>query len=211
MITLPVALRAPKEKPAALRKRGVVPAVVYGPARPPLSIAIDGKVFTKMFKAAGESTIISLSGLATPVGALVKEVLFDPVSGRVMHVDFYAVEQNKSITADIPLRLVGEAPAVKRGGIVNHVLHEVSVSCLPVNLPNRIDVDISGLENIDDQLHVSDIAIPAGVTVETPAGEVVVVIGEPAKEEEMPPAPIDMSAIAVEKKGKAEEEREIAT
>ncbi len=184
----------------------MLPGVVYGPTREPLSITLTKKEFDKVFKTAGESTIIELTGLGTPVSVLVKEVDFAPTKGGVRHVDFYALEMNKEITATVPLHFIGESPAEKAGGVVNRVLHEIEVTCMPVNLPSHIDVDISTLENIGDQFHISDLAIPKGVAVDTGAEEVVVVIGEPAEEEEVPVEPVDMSAIEVEKKGKTEEE-----
>lgn len=205
-LTLAAEKRGNEKSAHVLRAAGMLPGVVYGPTREPLSITLTKKEFDKVFKTAGESTIIELTGLGTPVSVLVKEVDFAPTKGGVRHVDFYALEMNKEITATVPLHFIGESPAEKAGGVVNRVLHEIEVTCMPVNLPSHIDVDISTLENIGDQFHISDLAIPKGVAVDTGAEEVVVVIGEPAEEEEVPVEPVDMSAIEVEKKGKTEEE-----
>jgi large subunit ribosomal protein L25 len=205
-VTLNATPRSGEKSAKALLRNGFLPGVVYGPQQPATAIALSKKEFDKIFKTAGESTIIELSGLGRPFSVLVKEVDFAPTKGGVRHVDFYAVDMTQEITASVPLHFVGEVPAEKAGGVVNRVLHEIEVTCMPKDLPSHIDVDVSGLQNIDDQLHVSDLVIPKDVTVETGLEEVVIVVGEPAKEEE--PAAVeavDMSTIEVEKKGKAEE------
>lgn len=207
-VSLNVTSRDASKKAAQLRKEGMIPGVVYGPKQEPVLVGIEKKVFDKVFKQAGESTVLELTGLAKPVEALVKEVAFDPMKGGIVHVDFYAIEQGKEITATIPLHFIGEAPASKLGAVLNKVLHEVEVTCMPAKLPSHIDVDVSVLQNIEDQLHVSDLIVPSGVKIEADADDVVIIAGAPAEEEVEPVAPVDMSAIEVEKKGKTEEEPE---
>jgi large subunit ribosomal protein L25 len=204
-VTLHAEKRALTKKAKILRAEGLLPGVVYGPAREPLPVALDKKSFDKVFKTAGESTIIQLAGLGTPVSVLVKDVTFAATKGGIMHVDFYAVDMKQEITATIPLHFMGEAPAEKLGGVVNRVLHDVEVTCLPSDLPSHLDVDLSGLANIHDMIHVRDLPVGTGVTIETGADEIVVVVGEPATEEIAPVTAVDMSAIAVEKKGKDED------
>ncbi len=205
-VTLTAEKRTLTKKAKSLRAQGMLPGVVYGPKQEPMPVVLNKKDFDKVFKDAGESTIIELAGLGAPVSVLVKDVDFAATKGGIMHVDFYAVNMKEKITTMVPLELVGEAPAVKGGGIVNHVLHEIEITCMPGDLPSHLDVDISGLANIHDMIHVSDLKIGKGIEVETGAEEIVVIIGEPAEEEETPVAAVDMSAIAVEKKGKTEEE-----
>lgn len=205
-VTLTAEKRSLQKKAKSLRAQGLLPGVVYGPKQEPMPVALVKKDFDKVFKDAGESTIIELAGLGAPVSVLVKDVDFAATKGGIQHVDFYAVNMKEKITTMVPLELVGEAPAVKAGGIVNHVLHEIEVTCMPGDLPSHIDVDISGLANIHDMIHVSDLKLAKGIEVETGAEETVVIIGEPAEEEEIPVAAVDMSAIEVEKKGKTEEE-----
>jgi large subunit ribosomal protein L25 len=204
-VTLSAEKRPAGKNAKALRHRGMLPGIVYGPKQSPLPVVLSKKDFDKVFKTAGESTIIELAGLGQPLSVLVKEVDFAPTKGGIQHVDFYAVDMKQSITATIPLEFLGEAPAEKAGGVLNRVLHEIEVTCMPANLPAHIDVDLSGLVNIHDMIHVSDLVIPAGVAVETGAEEIVVIVGEPAEEEVAPVAEVDMSAIEVEKKGKTEE------
>lgn len=205
-VTLDVEKRDIKKKAKALRAAGVLPGVVYGPKQEALPVALNKKQFEKVFAAAGESTVIELEGLGAVVSVLVKEVEFSPTRGGIQHVDFYAIEMGKKITAMIQLEFIGEAPATKQGGVLNRVLHEIEVTCMPSDLPPHIDVDLGVLNNIGDQLHVSDLVIGKGVEVETGADEMVVLVGEPVEEEVDVPVAVDMDAIEVEKKGKTEEE-----
>lgn len=205
-VTLSAEKREVKKTTKELLTEGLMPGVVYGPKQAATSIVLVKKEFDKVFKEAGESMIIDLTGVAAaPLQVLVKEVVFAPTKGGIVHVDFYAIEKGKKITATIPLNIIGESEAVKTGGVVNQVLHEIEVECMPADLPAHIDVDISGLAKVDDQLHVSDIKVGRGVEVLTEADEVVVVIGGQSEEEEEAAAPVDLSAIEVEKKGKTEE------
>lgn len=205
-VTLSAEKREVSKKTKALLAEGLMPGVVYGPKQPAMAVSLSKKEFDRVFKEAGESTIIELSGVAAaPMQVLVKEVVFAPTKGGIVHVDFYAIEKGKKITATIPLHLMGEAPAAKAGGVINHVLHEVEVECMPNDLPSHIDVDISGLAAIEDRLLVSDLKVGRGVEILTGAEEVVVVVGEPAAEEEAEPV-ADLSTIEVEQKGKTEEQ-----
>ncbi|MCA9361890.1 50S ribosomal protein L25 [Candidatus Kaiserbacteria bacterium] len=206
-MTLAVTMRDDSVTLDTLRANGSVPAVIYGPKQEPTKIQLDEKAFDKARKDAGEATIIALSGLDKPVEVLIKEVDFNPVKQRVTHVDFYAVDKDMTITAHVPLHFIGEAPVEdSRAGTVTKVHHEVEVSCKPADLPSHIDVDLSVLKEVSDKIHVSDLKLPAGVTIELEAEESVAVVSAakqtPAGEESM--EPIDMSAIEVEKKGKEE-------
>lgn len=204
--SLTVEARAERgKKLGALRAQGKLPAVVYGPKEAATPLSIDRIAFEKVLKEAGESSIITLKGLDTPKDVLVHDVSFDAARGGVTHVDFYAIEAGKEITIHVPLEFIGEAPALKQGGTLTKVLHEIEVTCVPANLPQHIDVDISVLDTADKQIHVKDLVIPAGVTVENDPEDVIALIQEVEEETEEAPAAIDMSAIEVEKKGKTEE------
>ena len=187
---------------AALRKEGKIPAVVYGPKEPATAITLDRIQFEKIFKQAGESSIITPPGLNGAKEVLVHDVAFDPTVGGIMHVDFYAIEAGKEITVDVPLVFVGEAPALKLGGTLTKVLHEVAVTCAPSALPKEIDV--SSLDDFEKQIHVKDLVLPKGVKAENDPEDVVALV-QAVKEESEEVAAIDMSAIEVEKKGKTEE------
>lgn len=189
---------------AALRKAGTLPAVVYGPKEKAVSVSLSRAEFEKAFKEAGESTVIVLSGIGDDKEVLVQDIAHDPVLGTPLHVDFYAIEKGKKVTVHVPLEFVGEAPAIKKGAVLTKVLHELEVEAMPKDLPHEITVDVSGLAEIDDALTVADITAPDGVEIQNAPDETVVVASEVEEESEEDVAPIDMSAIEVEEKGKKE-------
>lgn len=194
-ITLQVTKRDKTKSAKAVRQALMLPAVVYGPKQPTESITMEKGVFEKLFKTAGESTIIQLTGLEKPIDVLVHSVDFSPTQGGIMHVDFYAVEKGKAITAHVGLEFVGESEVEKKGGLISKILHEVEVTCMPEVLPAHITVDISILTAFDQKIHVSDLVVPKGVVIENQAEEVVVLAAAPRIEivsDEMPveePAP----------------------
>ena len=189
-----------------LRGAGKLPAVMYGPKETATPLTIDRATFEKLFKQAGESSVIVLEGLAKPKEVLVHEVAFDPLKGGITHVDFYAIEAGKEITVAIPLEFVGEAPAVKLGGTLTKVLYEVEVTCMPAKLPQHLTVDVSALVDFETQIHVKDLEIPNGVKIENEPEDVVALVQEVKEEVIEEPVAVDMSAIEVEKKGKDETE-----
>jgi len=196
------------KKLAQLRDAGKLPAVMYGPKEASTLLTVDRVAFEKLFKQTGESSVIVLEGLGSSKEVLVHEVAFDALRGGVTHVDFYALEAGKEITVDVPLTFVGEAPALKLGGNLTKVLHEVEVTCTPTNLPKEIIVDVSVLDDFEKQIHVSDLVVPKGVVIENDGTEVVALVQAVAEEKEAETV-IDMSAIEVEKKGKTEEPEEV--
>ncbi|MHB8860697.1 MAG: 50S ribosomal protein L25 [Minisyncoccota bacterium] len=205
MLTLPVQKR---DKDAgtlsALRKTGMIPAVVYGAHHASTPIAIDAKVFAKVLREAGEATIVSLTGLGAAVPSLIHEVNFEPVTSLPRHVDFYAVTKGEKVEVAIPLAFIGESAAVEAGANLVKVLHEIEVEADPMNLPHAIEVDLSLLQVVDDQIHAKDLVLPAGVELVTDPEDVVVLVQE-VIEEKAEEAAADISAIKVEKKGKEEE------
>ena len=195
------------KKLAQLRDAGKLPAVMYGPKEASTLLTVDRVALEKLFKLAGESSVIVLEGLAGSKEVLVHDVAFDALRGGITHVDFYALEAGKEITVDVPLTFVGEAPALKLGGNLTKVLHEVEVTCTPANLPKEFIVDVSVLDDFEKQIHVSDLAVPKGVVIENDVTEVIALVQAVAEEKEVETT-IDMSAIEVEKKGKTEEPEE---
>jgi large subunit ribosomal protein L25 len=189
-----------------LREEGKLPAVVYGPKHEPMGIMLDKGVFERLLKTAGESTVITLEGAGEEIEVLVHEVSFNPAKGGVEHVDFYAIEKGKEITVHVPLEFIGEAPATKTGGSLTKVLHEIEITCKPNALPQHIEVDVTGLDNFEKQIHVKDLTIPAGVKVNTNLDDVVAMVQEVKDEPEPEATPVDMDAIEVEEKGKGEAE-----
>lgn len=208
-ISLVIAKRDQSQKNESLRTAGNVPANVYGPKQEPVNITVEAKALSKVLEAAGESTIVQLTGLEEPVDVLIQEVDFDPVKQAVRHVDFYAIERGKDITTDVPLEFVGLAPAEKNGiGSVTKALHSVEVTCRPSNLPSEIVVDLSSLVDEDSKISVADLTVPEGVVIENDPEDTVAVVSLAKEEVEEEVGTIDMSAIEVEEKGKASEEEE---
>lgn len=191
---------------ASVRKNGNVPGIVYGPKQEPINIETDKVQFEKTLHTAGESTIITLKGLDKDIEVLVHDVAFDAAKGGVEHVDFYAIERGKELTTHVPLEFVGEAPGIKGGASVNKTLTELEITCRPSVLPAHITVDLTVLVDSESQIHVKDLNIPAGVKVEHDPEQIVVNITEARAEESDEVGEVDMDAIEVEEKGKAEPE-----
>ena len=173
---------------AAARAAGQVPAVVYGPKQEPIAIAVDKGTLVKTFEEAGESTIVTLTGLDQEIETLVHDVAFDAARGGVEHADFYAIERGKELTTNVALEFIGEAPVTKGGATVNKVLHEVEVTCRPSALPSQIEVDLSVLVDEESHITVADLNVPEGVTIEDEPEALVANVAA-AREEEPEEAP----------------------
>ena len=205
MLTLTVEKR--KEDGArapALRRAGMVPAVVYGAHYASTPIAISASAFEKVLREAGEAAIVLLAGLGAPLPTLIREVDLDPLTNRPRHIDFYAVTKGEKVEVAIPLVFVGVSPAVEAGANLLKVLHEVEVEADPMNLPHDIAVDLSVLKVIGDQIRVQDLSLPAGVELTGEPEEVVALVQEVVEEKEETAVPADIASIEVEKKGKEE-------
>ena len=213
-ITLSVTERDESTTVDTLRNNGSVPAVVYGPKQEPISIVLEAKIFDKVRKEAGESTIVELTGLKEPIEVLIKDIDFNPVRKEVIHVDFYAIERGKEMTTTVALEFVGEAPVeASNAGSVTKVLHEIEVTCMPSVLPGHIEVDLSGLVEVHHKIHVKDLKVVEGVTMNVDPEDAVVVVSaakQEVEEDEEASAEVDMDSIEVEKKGKEESEEDAA-
>ena len=194
---------------SSLRAAGLIPAVVYGAHQEATPISVDAKVFAKVLGEAGEATIVSLSGLGAALPTLIHDIDRDPVSGRPLHVDFYAVTKGEKVQVAIPLSFVGESAAVEAGANLVKVLHEIEVKADPMNLPHAIEADIALLKEVDDQIHAKDLALPKGVELAVEPEEVVALV-QAVVEEKEEAAAADIAAIEVEKKGKEEAAPEAA-
>lgn len=203
MITLEAKQRS--ASPDALRAQDMIPAVYYGSGKDAVSIAVPARDFVKVLKEAGETTAVILTIGAEKISTLIHDTQRNPVDGSVMHVDFLVIDMKKEIEVAVPLEFTGTAEAEKNGlGTLVKVLHEVHVSALPTDLPHNLEVDVTGINTLDDQIHVSDITLPKGVTMITEGEEVVALVAPFAEEKEE--VAVDLSAIEVEKKGKQDEE-----
>ncbi len=209
MFTLNVSKRNIKAPLKELRKSGFVPAVFYGAKEQSCCIAVKETDFIKVWKEAGESSVVVLKDSDGEYESLIHDVQKDPVSGKLVHVDFYILEKGKKVSVKVPLEFIGVSDAVKAlGGTLVKVMHEIEVEATPANLPHDIKVDISKLVTFDDQIHVSDLVLPNGVELEhgVNPNDVVALATPPKEETEEAPSVLDLDSIEVEKKGKKEEE-----
>ncbi len=169
-----------------LRNAGTLPAVLYGHNVATTQIELKERDFAKAFKVAGESTIIDLvvDGQSKPV--LIHDVQRHYLKDNPIHVDFYAVNMSEKLKVHVPIHFVGEAGAVKTlGGTLVKNLSEVEVECLPSDIPQNFEVDISSLNTFEDVVRVSNLKAGNDVTILTPAEEVIVTVAPPRTEEEM--------------------------
>jgi large subunit ribosomal protein L25 len=209
MFTIKAKKREAGAKLDTLRKGGEIPAVFYGAGKTTTSITLSNVEFKKIWRDAGESSAVQIGMGTESIDALIHDVQVDPVTDEPVHVDFLAIDMKKKIKVNVELEFVGVSNAVKTGlGNLVKVLHEVEVEALPSNLPHNLEVDISTLETLENQIFVSDIKVPAGVEIITPGEEVVASIVAQVEEKEEESAPVDLSAIEVEKKGKKDKEGE---
>jgi large subunit ribosomal protein L25 len=206
--------RSKTDRLAIVRSNGMVPGVVYGARVENQMISVSSVEFEKILKVAGESSTIVLeiegdkkTGTSQKIDVLIHDMQVDPVKGFPIHVDFLAVDMNKPIEVTIPVEFIGTAIAEKNSlGVLVKVMHEIEIEALPKDLPHNVVVDVSTLAVLDDQIHISDIKLPKGVTMKTPMDEVIALIA-PIKEEKEEETVVDLSSIEVEKKGKKEEEQ----
>ncbi len=210
MLTLKTEIRDIHTKPEAVRKAGKVPAVFYGKKEASTPISVPKIDFLKVWKKAGESSVVTLE---TPTGSkesLIQDVDLDPITGIPRHADFYVFEKGHKVEVELPLEFSGVSPAIKDlGGMLVKVLYELKVKAMPKDLPHDINIDISSLINFGDQILAKDIVLPTGVELRESPEEVIALVSAPREEkEEEVAAPIDLSAIEVEKKGKEESEEE---
>jgi len=209
MFAIKAKARDIKEKLDNLRKGGEIPAVFYGAGKDSTSIAVPVVEFKKIWREAGESSAIKLSTPGGDVDVLIHEVQVDPITSEPIHIDFLAIDMKKKIRVGVPLVFDGVSTAVKSGlGNLVKVLHEIEIEALPADLPHDLTVDISKLTNIGDSVLVSDIKLPAGVVAITLDTDVVASVVAQKEEKEEEAAPVDLSTIEVEKKGKKEEDGE---
>ncbi len=172
---------------AKLRSDGLIPAVQYGHGTTPMNLSVRSIDFIKLYKAAGESTLVELSvDGKRGANTLIHDVQVDPLSGRFTHIDFYQVNMDEEIETDVALEFVGEAPAVKAlGGVLIRNLDEVKVKCLPKDLPHSFVIDLAQLVDFDSQVKVSDIALPTGVVMLDTLEAIVATVMRPRTDAEM--------------------------
>lgn len=173
----------------SLRKNSkVIPAIYYGKGEKSIPLEMDYQTFRKLYIKAGSTQLVDLkfSDKETKK-VLIHDVQFHPLTGTVQHVDFLHVNLKEEVTTEVPVEIVGVAPAVKDlGGILNTVKHQVTVRCLPTDIPQTVNVDVSGLVEFSNAIHISDLTLPKGVKVLDAPEDVVAIVNAPKVEVEAP-------------------------
>jgi large subunit ribosomal protein L25 len=186
-ITLGVETRDGRGKGASrrLRRTGKVPGIFYGPKSTAMPIAVDRKDFAAHVANLEGSHLIrfesSVADLQKRV-ALVREVQHHPVNGGILHVDFYEVDLTQRLKVTVPLHFVGKAKGVADGGILQPIVREMEVECLPTDIPQYIEIDVTALA-IHDAVHLADVPMPPNVTAVVETNEAVVSVLPPTVEE----------------------------
>jgi large subunit ribosomal protein L25 len=209
MITLNVLLRDPKIKAEKLREEGKIPAIFYGPKEKSTPITVSTIDFIKVYKKAGESSVVILKEGNNEHEALIHDIDIHPVTGAPRHADFYVIEKGKKVKVNVPLVFEGISPAVKdKGAILVKVARELEIEAAPKDLPHELKVDIGALADFSSVIHAQDVKLPSGVSLVSGGLEIIASVSEAKEEVEEVGAAIDMSAIEVSKKGKEAKEGE---
>jgi large subunit ribosomal protein L25 len=190
----------------ALRRAGLLPAVIYGSHVPPVAISLNFHDASLALAKISSSQLVDVEVDEASHTVLVRERQRNPVTGGLVHVDFQAVSLTEKLRVNVGLQFTGESPAVKiYNGILVTSLEELEVECLPGDLPSYLEVDLNSLENIGDAVYVRDVQLPPKVEVLNELDEIVVVVTAPAVEEEEVAA-AGVAEPEVIEKGKKEEE-----
>lgn len=204
-----------KQKAKSLRNTGWVPGVIYGKGEPALALELSKPAFLKAIKGrATESMVMDLvvEGVSEPTKVLVREIQVNPVSRALLHVDFQRISMTEKVTLSVPVTLTGIPAGVRNdGGILEHLLREVEIRCLPSAIPESISVDVTGL-GIGHSVHVNDLSIP-DVEILTEKDRAVATVVPPTAYEEPQPGAVPLAEEAKEpeliKKERKEEEEEV--
>lgn len=159
-----------------LRQSGLVPAVIYGKGKDPQALVVDPQE-VKNYLAGNVIFDLDIEGLGT-MPAMIKDIQKDVISGDLKHVDFLHISMDEKVTVSVPVVLVGDAPGVQEGGVIQQLLWELEVECLPLEIPESFEVDVSKL-GVGESLSVSNLQVPEGITILTSEEETIVTIAVP--------------------------------
>jgi len=200
------------KKLASLRRSGITPLHLFGAGIDSLALQIQTTGFEKQLAQAGTTRLLSLKvkGERTARPALVRDVQRDPLTGKLLHVDFFQVKMGENVAVDVPIVLRGEAPALAvKENMLAHDLDTLHIECLPDRIPEHIEVDVSSLKEVNEMLRVKDVKLPSGLTILDDPEQIVVRIAARREEkvvEEKPAAPPAAEVPVVEKKPEEGEE-----
>ncbi len=200
-----------KGKARKLRAAGFIPGVVYGEGEESRAIAVSYKDFHPVLHTVARENVIldlKIEGAEDKeIKAIIREIQYHPVRRDILHVDFQHISMTKEITVNVPVEVVGEPVGVKtKGGILETILREVEVECLPANIPDRIVIDVSELD-VGDSLQVSDLHVENARIISDPESTVVTVVAPTVVEEK----PAEVEAEAAEEKPEEAAEKEEPT
>jgi large subunit ribosomal protein L25 len=204
------------KKVRALRRQGMTPANIYGRGVESRAVQAETSTVMHLLRTAGRNAIITLTvqGEDGPRSVMMRSVQRDPVTDRLLHVDFYQVSLTEKMRAEVPLVLVGSAPAVSEfGGVLLQGLDSISVEALPGDIPGHLEVDVSGLEQFDDGVHVKDLVLSPNVVLLSDPELVVAKVAAPrlaAELEAEAAAAEEEEAVAKEAEAAKEEAEEAA-
>ena len=196
------------KKVRSLRRQGIIPAHLYGRSTDSLALQASTPSVTTLLRTAGANAIISLqiNGEPEPRPVVLRGVQRHPVTDELLHVDFFQISLTERLRADVPLVLIGEAPAVQVfGGVLLQGLDHISIEALPTEIPSHIDVDVSGLDVLDSAVHVRDLVIPEGAELLTDPDQVAAKVEAPrlVVEEEVAAPTEEAAAEAAAAEGEA--------
>lgn len=200
-----------------VREQNFIPAVLYGHKIKNLNLYIDYDTFEKIYKEAGESTLIKLKIKDAETNkervVLIHDLTKDVVTDKFIHIDFKQIKMDKLIKVEVPLVFIGESEAVKsEGGILVKNIHEVEIEALPQDLIHEIEIDISSLKTFDDNIYIKDIKIPDNIKLTADPEDSIVSVTMPRTQEELEEleeTPTEsVEEVDVEEKGKTEEKIE---
>ncbi|MEW5805326.1 MAG: 50S ribosomal protein L25 [Patescibacteria group bacterium] len=185
-LSLSVKLRKSEERnPLTLRKNGLIPAVLYGPETENQVFTVDQAEFLQFLKSAPKNKPFRLKILDSKAeidNVLIHEIQKDSLKDQILNIDFYQFSSKKRIKLSVPIEFIGKAPAIDQGGVIVSNMNELEVECLPINIPEKILVDVSVLENLDSTIYVKDLNLPGGVVCHFDPQTPVVSVTEPTKE-----------------------------
>jgi large subunit ribosomal protein L25 len=197
-----------------LRRQGVTPANIYGHGIDSTHINVDARSLKHLLGRVGSTDLISLKmdDSKSPIMVLIREVQRNPLTDELLHVDFYQVKMTEKIKADVPLVFIGEAPVLRKvkNSSILHLIDSLHIEALPDNLPHSLEVDVSGLEELDHTIHIKDIHLGDGITLLSDPEQMVVKVAEARKEEVVVPEVVEaeLKEEGVEEAGEAEAEAE---
>lgn len=169
-----------------LRKADKIPAILYGRGIKSQPVSVSEKDFDKLYRQAGESSLVALEIDGKKTNVLIHDIVRDPLNERILHIDFYQVRMDEKIEAKVALVFSGESAAVKsEGGVLVKNIQEIEVKALPGNLPHHLDVDISALKTFEDHILIKNLLVPSGVEILAEPDEIVASVVPPRSEEEL--------------------------